>query len=183
VKCPDGFPLAFVVDSVCASIGVTIPEACSRSKHANIVQARAISTWLARKYTIASFPEIARQLGRLNHSSVVTAYYRVEKQVETGATVQHTNAALARFVGQKVSLLIEKCEVDMLRRWRELRAEPNPTCTAVRGWDAFIRANPHVAGGGGAAWNESQAGFEGGTPRPHQAPGAATCHPGRTRVA
>jgi hypothetical protein len=183
VRCPDRFPLPFIVESVCASVGVTIPEVCSRSKHWNIVHARAIAVHLARKYTSASFPEIARQLGRLNHSAVITAAQRIQKRIKDGETLENVSGHLASFAGMKVTYLIEKCELDMLVRWRALSAEPNPTCTAVRGWDDFLRANPHVAGGGGPARHEPQTGAPGGAPCYGQTPGAATCHPGRTRVA
>jgi hypothetical protein len=46
-----------------------------------------------------------------------------------------------------------------------------------------LRASPHPSGGGRDLGHEPQAGATRGTASPYQTAGAATCHPGRTRVA
>jgi hypothetical protein len=46
-----------------------------------------------------------------------------------------------------------------------------------------VEADPNVSRGGGHPRNRSLPNTARGTQSPHQAPGAATCHPGRTRVA
>jgi chromosomal replication initiator protein len=49
-----------------------------------VVLARAVSTALARRLTSASYPEIARAIGRPNHSTVITAHRRLDRQMAEG---------------------------------------------------------------------------------------------------
>ena len=51
-------------------------------KHATTTSARAIITLLCKKTTTLSYPEIARKMGKTNHSTVITAHQRIEKQLE-----------------------------------------------------------------------------------------------------
>jgi hypothetical protein len=39
-------------------------------------------SYVCRKLTTLSFPEIARAMGRSNHSTVITAYRRVERDMK-----------------------------------------------------------------------------------------------------
>lgn len=66
-----------IVALVCQRLSVTLTEVAGRGRHPRVVLARAASTWLARKHTRASYPEIARALGRPNHSTVITAHQRL----------------------------------------------------------------------------------------------------------
>ncbi len=67
---------------VCARLGVAPDEVFGRSKHRRVVLARSLTAYLARQMTTRSFPEIARELNRPNHSTVVTAVGRYALQVE-----------------------------------------------------------------------------------------------------
>jgi chromosomal replication initiator protein len=70
-----------ICDCVCRTLGVQLDEVLGRSKHARVVLARTLCAYLARQMTTMSFPEIARALGRSNHSTVVTASQRFERQL------------------------------------------------------------------------------------------------------
>ena len=52
-----------------------------------VALARALVTYLARRLTTMSYPEIARSMNRPNHSTVITAFNRVTRQMAEGETV------------------------------------------------------------------------------------------------
>ncbi|MFT3686573.1 MAG: DnaA/Hda family protein [Phycisphaerales bacterium] len=73
-----------VVALVCQRLSVTMGEVAGRGRHPRVVLARAAATLLARRHTRASYPEIARALGRPNHSTVITAHQRLETLLQQG---------------------------------------------------------------------------------------------------
>lgn len=52
-----------------------------------MVLARGLSALLAREMTNLSFPEIARAMGRPNHSTVITAMNRMKSQLDGSTAV------------------------------------------------------------------------------------------------
>jgi len=76
-------PIRFsaILDAVCGELHVEPADLKSTSRHRQIVLARSMVVHLARQLTTMSYPDIARGLGRSNHSTVVTAAQRIEKQV------------------------------------------------------------------------------------------------------
>jgi chromosomal replication initiator protein len=71
--------LEHVVALVCEKLNVTLTEVAGRGRHPRVVLARAMATLLARRHTRASYPEIARAMGRPNHSTVITAHQRLDE--------------------------------------------------------------------------------------------------------
>ncbi len=68
--------------------------------------------------TTMSFPEIARGLGRENHSTVHTAARRIERELEESETTDgKAAAALPLQSGDNVTLreLVEQLKYDILR--------------------------------------------------------------------
>lgn len=76
-----------IMDRVCTALGVTAEEFVGRGRHQKVVLARALSVLLARQLTNHSYPEIARAMGRPNHSTVITAHKRIVAQIEAGETL------------------------------------------------------------------------------------------------
>lgn len=76
-----------IVEEVCRALGVSREEVSARGRHVRVVLARALSTHLARRLTTLSYPEIARALGRPNHSTVITAAQRLEGQLAVNPVV------------------------------------------------------------------------------------------------
>lgn len=62
-----------VRQEVLEAMGVTFEEISGRTGHPLVVWARRIITRLCRTYTTLSYPEIAKVVGRPNHSTVITA--------------------------------------------------------------------------------------------------------------
>ena len=77
-------PLDLIVRTVCDELGVSHAEMRSNGRHKRVVLARELAVYGAKALTNASFPEIARAIGRKNHSTVITAYKRVLGKIEGG---------------------------------------------------------------------------------------------------
>lgn len=79
--------LETILSEVSRELRVEREEVMGRGRHKRVVMTRALVTLLSRRMTTASFPEIARVLGRPNHSTVITALRRIEGQVANGEIV------------------------------------------------------------------------------------------------
>lgn len=74
--------LASIVEAVCRRLAVSKADMLGSSRHRRVVLARGVAAYLARELTTHSFPEIAADLGRINHSTIHTADQRLRKQLE-----------------------------------------------------------------------------------------------------
>jgi chromosomal replication initiator protein len=74
--------LEHIVKTVASSLGVETSKIYSPSRHRRVVMARSLAIYLARQLTTMSYPELARALNRSNHSTIVTAAQRVERQIK-----------------------------------------------------------------------------------------------------
>jgi chromosomal replication initiator protein len=74
--------IATIVDVVCDRMVVSRAELLGTGRHRRVVTARGLVAWLARELTTMSYPEIARALGRKNHSTVHTAAARITRQLQ-----------------------------------------------------------------------------------------------------
>lgn len=77
-----------ISSEVCRTLGVTVQEMMGVGRHPKVVLARSIISLLARRLTTLSFPEIARQMGRPNHSTVITAQKRLAGVIEQNASTE-----------------------------------------------------------------------------------------------
>ena len=73
-------------DEVCRFLRVEPSELMGKGRHKRVVLARSLIAHLARTLTTMSYPEIARALGRPNHSTIVTACKRVQEQMARNET-------------------------------------------------------------------------------------------------
>lgn len=80
--------MTIVIDRVCEGLEVTRNDLAGKGRHPRVVLARAMVTLLARRLTRSSYPEIARSIGRSNHSTVITAHRRIDKQILEAKAVQ-----------------------------------------------------------------------------------------------
>lgn len=97
---------AQVVTSICDRLGVTHAELAGRGRHHRVVLARAMSTAVARRLTSASYPEIARAIGRPNHSTVITAHQRMTELIGRDEHVEDRGQRVAL-----AALLEELCHI------------------------------------------------------------------------
>lgn len=68
---------------VCRLLSVEPVDLMGKGRHKRVVLARAVCVHLCRRYTTHSYPEIARGIGRPNHSTVITAHQRLNGQLES----------------------------------------------------------------------------------------------------
>lgn len=101
-----------VVEAVCRALSVEPSAMGSSKRHPRVVFARAVATYLSREITTASFPEIARAIGRPTHSTVVAADKRLRQRLEEspgldlgeqfdGLTVRGVCARIAEDLGRQ----------------------------------------------------------------------------------
>ena len=84
--------LGEIINCVCERLGIEPDELLGRGRHRRVVLARSLVVHLARELTTLSFPEIARGLGRENHSTVHTAARRIERELEQSESNEGTAA-------------------------------------------------------------------------------------------
>lgn len=85
-----------IIGHTAAAMGIEVSELSGKTRHPRVVLARAIITHLARQMTTLSYPEIARAIGRPNHSTVITAFQRFAKQLQADESVEAPGAPEAR---------------------------------------------------------------------------------------
>ena len=110
--------LGEIIRSVCERLGIEPDELLGRGRHRRVVLARSLVVHLARELTTLSFPEIARGLGRENHSTVHTAARRIERELQESESDEGKAAAtLPLQGGDNVTLreLVEQLKYDILR--------------------------------------------------------------------
>ena len=80
--------IAQIQARVASHFGFTMAELRGRRRYRRVSLARAIALYLAREITGASYPEIARRFGCLNHTSVIYAHRRVASTPDMLAEAQ-----------------------------------------------------------------------------------------------
>jgi len=96
-----------IVDVVCRQLSVTRAQVLSKSRQRHVVLARALITHLARRMTTMSYPEIAQAVGRTNHSTVITAAQRIDRQLKQDEVVNLPGEPAPRQLGELIEQLHE----------------------------------------------------------------------------
>lgn len=76
-----------IIDVVCQRLSLTLNDLAGTGRHKRVVMARGLIAYLGRDMTTLSYPEIARALGKKNHSTIHTASRRIQKQLDQHAVV------------------------------------------------------------------------------------------------
>ncbi|RMH10052.1 MAG: AAA family ATPase [Planctomycetota bacterium] len=101
-----------ILSVVCDELEVQLNEVLGPGRHRRVVLARSMAYYLARELTTRSYPEIAQAMARPSHSSVVSAYTRISKQMAEGKTVQ----VGSRHDGLTLSALADRLADEVRRR-------------------------------------------------------------------
>jgi chromosomal replication initiator protein len=80
-------PMERIIGAVCERCGVQPGELGNNGRTRRVVLARSLVVLLARKMTNLSYPEIARGIGRPNHSTVITQIRALEDRIARGESV------------------------------------------------------------------------------------------------
>lgn len=97
-----------VIEGVCRFMSVGSAEFSGRGRHRRVVLARALVAIISRQLTTASYPEIATAMGRPNHSSIITAVRRIERQIADEERVAVGCEADGQTVGQLADTLARR---------------------------------------------------------------------------
>lgn len=103
--------LARIVETSCEVMGVSPSEFVSRSRMPKVVYAHWICAVLCRRLTTASYPEIARAMGRPTHSTIIAAVQRMELECEMDAEISDKPVygdLSARQLVEKATALLER---------------------------------------------------------------------------
>jgi len=104
-----------IVDEVCRTLHVEHQELLGRGRHKRVVLARTLAAHLSRQMTTLSFPEIARAMGRPNHSTVVTACKRMQEQIARDDALDLGADTIQELSGLTVKTLAEQVRDDIVR--------------------------------------------------------------------
>jgi hypothetical protein len=93
-----------IVAAVAEAYGLTVRALCDASRRRPLPEARHLAMLLARQYTEASFPEIARALGRRDHSTAMQGRTGTARRLASGEAcdaelVLRRNLAVALLLG------------------------------------------------------------------------------------
>jgi len=83
-----------IQEAVCTQFHVKLSELKSRRRSKTLVHPRQIAMYLCRELTDASYPEIGRQFGGKDHTTIIHACRQVTKAKEGDATLNATIEAL-----------------------------------------------------------------------------------------
>lgn len=104
---------------ICRTLGVTVQEMMGIGRHPKVVLARSVIAYLARKLTTLSFPEIAKQMGRPNHSTIITAHKRISAVIDANAatdSIQWAGVDLGpEFAGLTAREFVDRLDREIVR--------------------------------------------------------------------
>ncbi len=73
---------------VCQYFKITLTEISSKSRERKYSEPRQIAMYLTRKYTKKTLPEIAMAFGGKDHSTVIHAIKKIEREIQQSATLK-----------------------------------------------------------------------------------------------
>ena len=85
----------FIARLTCAHFGVSMQDLLSNRRPPKIVIARHVAMYLAKTHTTRSLPFIARQLGKMDHTTILHAVRKIEEMQETDGKLREDLAALS----------------------------------------------------------------------------------------
>jgi chromosomal replication initiator protein len=83
-----------ILKAVSGKLGIKLSDMKSQKKNKNIVFARQIAMYLARKMTSSSFPDIGEKIGNRDHSTVIYANNKITQALEEDLTLQRIIAEI-----------------------------------------------------------------------------------------
>lgn len=100
VQPPKTIGIELIQRRVGAYFGVTVDDLKSDRKQKSISRPRQIAMFLCRKHTYCSFPEIAKEFGGKNHSTVVHAVKNIEGKIEKDPHIFNAVSEISRELGK-----------------------------------------------------------------------------------
>ena len=89
-----------IQEAVCAQFHVKIAELKSRRRSKTLVHPRQIAMYLCRELTDASYPEIGRQFGGKDHTTVIFSHKKINNLVKENNELQKTLEEIVKRIEQ-----------------------------------------------------------------------------------
>jgi chromosomal replication initiator protein len=96
-----GSTVSDIVGAAAQEFGVAPEELVARSRRPEVALARQVAMYLARRLTTHSLPEIGREIGNRNHSTVLHAIKRIDGAIESDARISKAVDNVRRRVTQR----------------------------------------------------------------------------------
>ncbi len=93
---PKKITIELIQKEVSSYYGITLAELLSKKRTKQVAYPRQIAMYLCRKLTDASYPQIGEQFGGRDHTTVIHANEKVEKDLIENAELQSTIDMLTR---------------------------------------------------------------------------------------
>lgn len=74
--------LATIQKTVANYYNLSLAELLGKKRSKDVVQPRQIAMYLCRKYTNSSYPDIAKSFGKVDHTTVLHAYNKIEEMIK-----------------------------------------------------------------------------------------------------
>lgn len=87
---PKQISIATIQQAVCEFYGLKLQDMKSRKRTRAIAYPRQIAMYIARELTDASLPKIGEEFGNRDHTTVLHAYEKIQKELEKDAELQAT---------------------------------------------------------------------------------------------
>jgi chromosomal replication initiator protein len=71
-----------ILDETAAMFGLTVEQLTSKSRTRDLVHARQIGMYVCREMTDLSYPQIAKEFGGRDHTTVIHAYEKVSTRMK-----------------------------------------------------------------------------------------------------
>jgi chromosomal replication initiator protein len=92
-----------IIKVVAGKMNVKISDVKAHNKNKNLVLARQISMYLARKLTNFSYPDIGQKIGGRDHSTVIYANNKILKTIESDLNFKNMIQDIEDYVVNKTS--------------------------------------------------------------------------------
>jgi chromosomal replication initiator protein len=89
-----------ILDATADEFGLSREQLLARNRRPNVVLARQVAMYLARELTDQSLPDIGRELGRRNHTTVLHGLNKVSAALRSDPDVRNAVDNLHRRLGQ-----------------------------------------------------------------------------------
>lgn len=90
-----------IIKAVAGKFGLKLADVKSQKKNKNLVLARQIVMFLARKLTSASFPDIGEKIGGRDHSTVIYANNKIKRQLSTDEKLRQLTESIEYLLKNK----------------------------------------------------------------------------------
>ncbi|NLJ72133.1 MAG: chromosomal replication initiator protein DnaA [Syntrophomonadaceae bacterium] len=95
---PKTITIETIQKTVCEYYDVQMNELLSKKRHKQIVFPRQIAMYLCRNLTDASYPQIGDQFGGRDHTTILHAYEKIDKQIKEDEELKIAIGELSRII-------------------------------------------------------------------------------------